>query len=164
MMGAVARLLVLSLAGLIVGLPLGFWRGNQSLGEGAQIMADAYGLGEYEILAALQYKNSTLEYSKQAQLDLLQFMQQMEVANKQSLQKSIDGDRGFAYMRVALLEERGGNMESSRVCFQKAQESFKRRRSNDVHSEEQLRDMIAKYDLTSHYLFPFTLAMRKMMR
>jgi hypothetical protein len=164
MMGTVAKLLALTIAGVIVGLPLGLWRGNRPFDEGAQIMADAYALGEYEILAALQYKQSIPESSKQAQLDLLQFMQQMEVANKQSLQPSIEGDRSFAYMRLALLEEKGGNMESSRVYFQKAQESLKRRRSNDASSEEHLRDMIAKFDSTSHYLLPFMLEVRKRMR
>ncbi len=164
MTGPVARFFLLTVVGMIVGLSLGFWRGNHSFGESAQIMADAHALGEYEILAAIQYKHSTPEFSRQAQLDLLQFMQQMEVAKKRSLQKSIEGDRSFVYMRVGLLEGKRGNTESSKVYFRKAEESLQRRQSSDTHSEEQLRDMIAKYDSTSHYLFPFMLAVRKTMR
>jgi hypothetical protein len=163
MIGPVTRFALLAIAGTILGLPLGYWRAHKSVGEGAQIMSETDALGEYETLASLQYKQSNSEYGKQALIDLLEFMKRMELASKQANQKDIDGDRAFVYLRLALLDEKAGNMESYRNYIQRAQESL-RKRSNEAHSEDQLRDWIVKYDSTAHYLLPFTLTWQRTMR
>lgn len=131
------------------------------MSEGAQSMSEVYALGEYETLASMQYKSATSGEAKQANIELLQFMQEMETSHKRLNQKSIDGDRGFVYMRLALLEQRAGNLDSSRAYIQQAQASFAKRGDKAFSPEKELQGM-AKFDATSHYLLPFMLEARRM--
>ena len=109
----------------------------------------------------MQYKYSGPAERKQANIDLLQFMQEMETSKKRLNQKSIDGDRGFVYMRLALLEEKAGNLESARAYIQQAQASFKKRGDAEFSPDKE-REGMKKFDSTAHYLLPFMLGARRL--
>jgi len=80
-------------------------------------------------------------------------MDEMEVNNTGSIQKEMYLDRGVAYMRLALLEEKSGNISGAKDYVQKAQESLKKRDGNDV-SENKLRELVTKFDSTPTYKLP----------
>lgn len=152
---------------LIIGsLLLGFYVGNvfsqRRFAEGSQILSQVLALKEYETLADLQYKESTPAAGREALLSLLAFMDSMEVEKKPvpSVQRGLDLDRGIVYVRLALLEERGGNKDRAAEYISQAQASLKKTDMKDI-SEGHLRDVVVQFDATTHYLLPYTLAFTK---
>src|SRR5690348_294153 len=124
-MSRIVRYTVLAFAGLIAGLPAGAALGRRTFDKGTSMFSDILALGESETLATLQYKESDLPHSRQALLDLLQFINEMEMNDTHGIQKEIELDRGIAYMRLALLEEKAGNTSEAKDYIRKAQESLK---------------------------------------
>lgn len=152
---------------LIMGsLLLGFYLGNvfsrRRFSEGSGILSQVLALKEYETLVDLQYKESTPAEGKQALQSLLAFMDSMEVEKKPvpSVQRGLDLDRGIVYVRLALLEEREGNKDRGAEYIRQAQASLKKTDMKDV-SENHLRDVVAQFDATTHYLLPYTLTFTK---
>jgi len=152
-MSRAIRYVPLTVAGLIVGSLVGFGLGHRSFDEGTEMLSDILALGEYETLASLQYKETDTPHARQALLGLLEFMDEMEVNNRGRIQKEMYLDRGVAYMRLALLEEKSGNISGAKDYVQKAQESLKKRDGNDV-SENKLRELVTKFDSTPTYKLP----------
>jgi hypothetical protein len=147
------RYLLLTIAGMILGLPLGLGLGHRAFDEGNELFSDVLALSEYETLAGIQYKESDVPHARQALLDLLKFMDGMKANNRLGLQKSMSTDRGIAFMRLALLEEKAGNTSESREYVRKAQEAMKNR-DGSVMSEDRLRELVTKYDNTPTYKLP----------
>lgn len=149
----VIRTALLCLAGLVVGLPFGLALGHRSFDKGTEMLSDILALSEYETLASLQYKESDLPHAKQALLDLLKFMDEMETNNGLGIQKEMDLDRSTALMRLALLEERAGNTSEAREYILNARETLKKRDGNDI-SEDKLRELVMQFDGTPTYKLP----------
>jgi hypothetical protein len=80
-------------------------------------------------------------------------MDEMEANNRHRIQKEMDLDRGIACMRIALLDEKAGNVSEAKDYIRKAQESLKKRGGTDI-SEDNLRDLVAKFDSTPTYKLP----------
>jgi len=139
--------------GLVVGLPLGFGVGHRSFDEGTRTLSDILALGEYETLTSVQYKRADVPHAREALLDLLGFMDRMEANHRAEIQKAIDLDRGVTYMRLALLEEKSGNVQQAQDDIARAQESMKKRDGKDA-SEDKLRAMVTKFDNTPEYRLP----------
>jgi len=154
------RFLALIVVGLAIGAVSGVVHGRRSLGQGSEVLSQSFALAEYETLAKLEYKEADPTHAKQALLDLLAFMDQMEAANRVAIQKSLDLDRGITYMRLAMLEERAGNNDLARGYVGRAQMSFKKRDNSDI-SEDRLRELTLKFDSTSHYELPAVSLLKK---
>lgn len=149
------RFALFVLLGLVVGLPLGFALGHRLYGQRTRTFSDILALAEYETLTSAQYKQSDVTHARDALVDLLKFMDQMETNHRADIQRAIDLDRGVTYMRLALLEEKSGNAQQAEGDIQKAQESMKKRDGTDV-SAEKLRELVMKYDATPQYQLPGT--------
>jgi len=154
------RFLALIVVGLAIGAVSGVVHGRRSLGQGSEVLSQSFALAEYETLASLEYKEADPTHAKQALLDLLAFMDQMEAANRVAIQKSLDLDRGITYMRLAMLEESAGNNDLARGYVGRAQMSFKKRDNSDI-SEDRLRELTLKFDSTSHYELPAVSLLKK---
>jgi len=152
-MNRMIRHTLLAFAGLIASLPAGVALGHRSFDKGTEMFSDILALGESETLASLQYKESDLPHARQALLDLVKFINEMEMNGTHGIQKEIDLDRGIAYMRLALLEEKVGNTSEANDYVLKAQESLKKRDGNEI-SEAKLRELIAQFDRTPTYKLP----------
>lgn len=139
--------------GLAAGLPLGLGVGHRSFDEGTRTLSDILALGEYETLTSMQYKQSDVSHARGALLDLLKFMDQMEANHRAEIQKAIDLDRGVTYMRLAMLEEKSGNVQQARDDIGKAQESMKKRDGKDA-PENKLRELVTKFDSTPQCKLP----------
>ena len=150
-MKSAIRYVVLVVVGLISGLPLGIRLGHRSFDRGNEIFSDVLAFSEYETLAGIQYKESDIPHAKLALLDLLKFMDEMKTNNRLELQRSAELDRGFAYMRLAFLEERAGNTSAS--VIHKAQVVLGERDGSE-QSEEHLREQLTRYDKTPTYKLP----------
>lgn len=147
------RYAVLTLGGLILGLAIGFGIGQRSFSVGLEEFSDILALGEYETLASLQYREANPSQAKQALLDVLKFMDAMEANNRRVIQKQIDLDRGVAWMRVAILEEKAGNTLEAKKYARLARASLRGDDGNDM-SEDRLRDLVTKFDSTPTYKLP----------
>ena len=154
------RFLALIVVGLAIGAVSGVVHGRRSLGQGSEVLSQSFALAEYETLASLEYKEADPTHAKQALLDLLAFMDQMEATNRVAIQKSLDLDRGITYMRLAMLEESAGNNDLARGYVGRAQMSFKKRDNSDI-SEDRLRELTLKFDSTSHYELPAVSLLKK---
>jgi hypothetical protein len=148
------------LVSALVGAPLGYLLGHRSMGEGSKIFSHVYALGEYETLAGLQYKEARSPQGRQALLNLLDFMKHLETHQTNTTGTTIELDRDIAYARLALLEEREGNRDSSQTYMQKALEGMARR-SKTEYSEAHLRDQVSKLDSKYHYAFPGVFSFRQ---
>jgi len=160
-MKPIFRYILLTLAGVLVGFWFGHAWSKRTVGEGSKMMSQFLALKEYEVLTSLQYKESDPQRGREALLDLLSFMRRMETEEKLSaeIQRGVNLDRGITYMRLAVLDERAGNRESSKQFIRQAQASMKLEDASENH----LREVVAKFDSTSHYMLPYVLIFRARM-
>jgi hypothetical protein len=145
-----AKYCLLVFAGALVGLPSGYLYAYRELHDGAEFLSQTLALSQYETLANLQYKQSDPLHGKLAQLDLLNFMQQLEAKQKIAVPRALDYDRATALMRLALLEEKAGNRQQAEEYILKAQRSLNEA-DHKWYSEEKVRKFIAKADSESQY-------------
>lgn len=148
------RFTLLAVGGLVAGVPIGFGLGHRSFSTGLEMFSDVLALGEYETLTTLQYRESNGPQAKQALLDLLKFMDDMEANHKRAIEKQMALDRGIALMRLALLEEKAGNLSEAKDCIKRAQETLKQRDGSSYVSEDRLRELVTKFDATPTYKLP----------
>ena len=142
-MKRIAKYGMLVLAAMLVGFPLGYFYSQRTVGKGSNILSQTYALSEYETLANLQYKQADPLHASRAQLDLLNFMQQLQAKQKIDIPRALDYDRARVIMRLALLEENAGNKEKSKQYILEAQESLKDA-DHKTYSEEQLRTFVRR--------------------
>lgn len=77
-----------------------------------------------------------------------------------SMQRGLELDRGIAYVRLALLEDREGKKDRSEEYIRGAQACLKKTDMKDL-SEGHLRDVVSQLDATTHYMLPYTLTFTK---
>ena len=151
---------------IVASVLFGFYAGRAWIrrrpSEGPRILSQALALKEYETLADLQYKESNPAQGEQALLGLLAFMDKMEAEKEPvpSMQRGLDLDRGIAYVRLALLEDREGNKDQSHEYIRRAQACLKKTDMKDL-SEGHLREVVNQLDATTHYMLPYTLTFAK---
>lgn len=155
-------LALLIVGGLVVGLLVGFVLGQRSFNSGIGMFSDVLALGEFETLTSLEFKEAAEPQAKQALLDLIQFMDDMETNGRSAIQREIELDRSIVYMRLALLEEKTGNLSESKNYVARAQETLKKRDGSSM-PEDKLRDLAAKFDRTPTYKLPGVLILSKNM-
>jgi hypothetical protein len=150
------------LASLLLGFYLGHVWAQRRFNEGARILSQFLALKEYEVLADLQYKESTAIEGKQSLLGLLAFMDKIEKERGVApfMQQGLYLDRGNAYVRLAFLEENEGNKARSEEYIRQAQVVLRKTNMNDT-SEGHLREVVTKLDATTHYMLPYVLTFAK---
>lgn len=149
-MKRLAKYALLTLAGVLMGFPLGFWHAQRTVGVGAKILSQSLALSEYETLANLQYKQADPEHGTEAQRDLLSFMRQLQATQEVAVSQELDFDQAKVLMRLALLEEQGGYSEGFQRYLHEAQESL-HHSTHCSFSEKQMREFIAQADADSRH-------------
>jgi hypothetical protein len=145
-----AKYALLMLAALFVGFPLGYWYAQNSMGNGAAIFSQTLALSQYETLAELQYKEADTAHGAQAQLDLVNFMNQLEASQKIAVPRAFDYDRARALMRLALLAEQAGNEPAFQQYLRDAQASLDDA-DKKWYSEKAMRTFVTVADARSQY-------------
>ena len=141
-MKRVAKCFLLMLAASFAGFPLGYWHARSSMGNGAEILSQTLALSQYETLADLQYRQADAAHGAQAQLDLLNFMQQLEARQKIAMPRAFDYDRARVLMRLAVLAEQAGNDQAFQQYLHDAQKSLDNA-DHKWYSEKAMRAFIA---------------------
>jgi hypothetical protein len=149
-MKRVAKYALFTLAGVLIGFPLGFRHAQRTVGEGGRILSQTLALTEYETLANLQYKQADPAHGTEAQLDLLSFMQQVQATQEIAMPRSMDYDQAQALMRLALLDEQAGYSEGFQRYLRRAQEALNHS-DHRWYSEKQMREFVAHADQESQY-------------
>jgi hypothetical protein len=144
-MNRIAKYGLLTLAAALAGFPLGYRHAQTTIGVGANLASQFLALSQYKALANLQYKEADEPHGTQAQLDLVNFMQQLEARQEIVDRQRFDYDRARALMHLALRAQQNGNDEEFQSYLHDAQKSL-----DDVDqkwpSEETMRTFIAAAD------------------
>ncbi|MFZ0276650.1 MAG: hypothetical protein WA254_19480 [Candidatus Sulfotelmatobacter sp.] len=131
---------------ILIGLALGAVGGavyaRQRLDKNSKYLSQWLAISEYENLAGLEYKHADTDHAKKAQQDLLTFMDYAEANRLATDKRTLEIDRGLTYMRLALLDEKSGDLEASRAHIAAAAKTLQL----DDTSEAHLRQIIAKMD------------------
>jgi hypothetical protein len=130
------------LIGLVLGVVGGAVYARQRLDKNSKYLSQWLAISEYENLAGLQYKHADRDHARKAQLDLLTFMDYAEANQLATDKKTLEIDRGLTYMRLAVLDDKSGDLEASRRHISAAAKTLQ----IDDTSETHLRQIIAKMD------------------
>jgi hypothetical protein len=143
--GQAKALLPWILIGLALGGVGGAIHAHRTLNKNSQILSQIAAVSEYQNLALLQYKYADTDHARQSMQDLLSFMDHVEASHLLADKEVLEFDRSLTYMRLALLDEKSGDLEASRKDFAAAAESSEKLRNGDA-SEVHLRQIIAQLD------------------
>jgi len=108
-------------------------------------MSQTLALSEYENLALLQYKYSSLDHARQSLHDLLNFMARTEASQLAPDKAVLEGDRSLTFTRLALLDEKSGDLDAFHRNIAAAAECSKRIGNKDT-SEERMRQVATRLD------------------
>jgi hypothetical protein len=130
------------LVGLALGIVGGVFRAHQTVNKTSKYLSQLMAVSEYENLALLQYKHADTDRARQSMQDLLSFMDQVDASQLAEDKRTLEFDRSLTYMRLALLDEKSGDMESSRKHIAAAEESIRITDPSETH----LRQIVARLD------------------
>ena len=117
---------------------------------GAAIFSQTLALSQYETLADLEYKQADPAHGNQAQLDLVNFMNQLEARQRIAVPRAFDYDRARALMRLALLAEQAGDDPAFQQYLHDAQASLDDA-DKKWYSEKAMRKFVTVEDTRSQY-------------
>jgi hypothetical protein len=138
-------LLYLIFVGLAIGGLAGATLANRVVNRNAQSISQTLAVSEYQNMALLQYKYADLDHARQSMQDLLSFMEQVEQSGLGVDRVALDFDRSLTYMRLALLDEKTGDIEASEKHIAVAAECSKKLGNKDP-SEAHLRQIVTRLD------------------
>jgi hypothetical protein len=133
------------LIGLMIGGGSGAISAHHRLNRNFKMLSQMMAVSEYQNLALLQYKYADLYHARQSMQDLLSFMNQVEKSGLAVDKGAFEFDRSLAYMRLALLDEKSGDVEASRKHIAEAADCSTRIGNKDA-SEANLRQVATKLD------------------
>jgi hypothetical protein len=113
------------IVGLGVGVSVGVVHARRTVGVGLRLLSQDAAGGEYAQLAHLQYRYADELHARAALLDFINFAQQMRDTGKVEDRKTLDLDVAHAYMRLAGLDRRGGNMDGYQSNVSHAQDALR---------------------------------------
>jgi len=135
--------LVWILSGLGLGLVLGFVAGvfqtHRRLCDSSRLLFQLTAVSEYKSLALLEYKHADTAHALSAMQDLVSFMDRVGRSHLIVNQPILEFDRSVTYTRLALLDEKSGDMEGYRQHIAFAAQCAKRVGETDT-SEAHLRE------------------------
>jgi hypothetical protein len=112
------------IVGLGVGISVGIAYARRTVGLGLKLLSQQAAGGEYAQLAHLQYRYADASHARAALLDFINFAQQMKDTGKVVDSKTLNLDVAHAYMRLAGLDRRAGNMDGYQSNVSHAQEAL----------------------------------------
>jgi uncharacterized protein YggL (DUF469 family) len=134
---------------VLVGLALGAVGGaicaHQAVNKRSRYLSQIMAVSEYQNLALLQYKHADTIHGKQSLQDLLAFMDRVEASRLSGSQDVLDFDRCLTYIRLALLDEKSGDVGAYQKDIAAAANCSKKLNNKDT-SEAHLREVITKLD------------------
>jgi hypothetical protein len=114
---------IVVLLGLLAGTSAG-WHFGRLITDGRLVWQEMFAAAEYGQLASFQYEQADPERGRQALLSFADFVQSLSKLPSAKDDRAIHFDCGFAYMRLAALEDRSGNTGLSHLYALRAREEF----------------------------------------
>jgi len=93
--------------------------------------------------ALQQFESADNEHARQAVLLQIRTLEQLQQTTSDP---GSDGQLGFAYTRLAMIEEASGHAEAERSALDRARLWFKRAHPRDELTDEQLKDGLKRWD------------------
>jgi hypothetical protein len=143
----IARLVfqvVAFLVGLGAGISVGAARTSRAVRDGARWMSATASVGTYAALAHLQYRYADEPHARTALSDFVNFAQQAKASGKISDGRAFALDVAHAYMRLAGLDRRAGNMEGYRTNLSHAQEVLREFGARDNLVEDNIEQFLGQ--------------------
>lgn len=127
------------IVGLIAGILVGALYARQTIGTSSNWMSQWAAVGTYAELTNLQYRYADEAHARAALSDFVNFAEQLKAKGTISDPKSFGLDVALAYMRLAMLDRRAGNMEGYQANLSRAQDALKAAGSQHTSVEEMER-------------------------
>lgn len=119
------RWVVPLILGLGVGASVGVIYARRTIGWSSDAISQWAAGSQYSGLAGLQYRYADKHHAREALSDFISFTQQMRDTGKVADPKTLETEVALAYMRLAALDRRGGNMEGYQSNVSRAQEALR---------------------------------------
>ncbi len=136
-----ATLVVAAMLGLVSGAAVGYKQGSWS----SSGMEEAY-LMTGDVLskfAGQQLRHADTDHARRAVMIEIKFL---ELASKARTARDYDGSLGFAYTRLALVEQAAGRPEAEHAALDQAKAYFKRNYPQHEPTDEQMKELVKKID------------------
>lgn len=130
--------------GLGAGISIGVVYSRRTISLSNERMSQWAAVGTYAALAHLQYRYADEQHARTALSDFLSFAQQAKTAGKISDGKAFSLDVAHAYMRLAGLDRRDGNMEGYRENLSRAQEVLREFGARDNLAEDNIERFLSQ--------------------
>lgn len=143
----IARLLfqlVAFIVGLGVGISVGAAHASRTVRDSARWMSATASVETYAALAHLQYRYADEQHARTALSDFVSFAQQAKTSGKVSDGRAFSLDVAHAYMRLAGLDRREGNMEGYRANLSRAQEVLREFGARDNLVEDNIERFLSQ--------------------
>lgn len=127
--------------GLLIGTLVG-WHYGRNVTQGLLVWEEGFASAGYSQLASLQYEEADAQHGREALLSFTDFAKTLGHLPSAQGDRALLFDSGFAYMRLAALEELAGNDGLSHEYMLKAQEAF--RNGGHTYSEDDLKKKISE--------------------
>ncbi len=127
--------------GLAVGAGFGYSEATD-LSESSQSVEPSIASSVVSDYAARQFRNADPDHARQAVQLEISIRKRLRAATQDSGE---DGHVGFAYVRLAVIEDAAGNEEAGRQAMAEARTWFKPR-PGQPPSDDQLKDVLKKLD------------------
>lgn len=127
--------------GLAVGAGFGYSEATD-LSESRQSVEPIIARSVVSDYAARQFRNADSDHAREAVQLEISVRRRLRAATQDP---SEDGHVGFAYVRLALIEDAAGNQEAGRQAMAEARTWFKPRPGQSL-SDDQLKDVLKKLD------------------
>jgi hypothetical protein len=108
------------LAGLLLGGVSGAIYAHGRLVTSSKYLSQWLAISEYDNLALLQYKYANADHARQSLQDLINFMDRTEADHLAPDEQALGIDRALTYMRLALLDEKVGDVKAARAHIAEA--------------------------------------------
>lgn len=108
-----------------VGAVVGVKYARHTVGSSEARMSQWAAVGDHAALAHLQYRYADEAHARAAEPDFVSFAQQAKTSGKVSDGKTFSLDVAYAYVRLAGLDRRDGNMEGYKANRSRAKEAVR---------------------------------------
>src|SRR5213080_506225 len=125
--------------GLIAGISVGVLYARQTIGTSSNWMSQWAAVGTYAELTNLQYQYADEAHARAALSDFVKFAEQLRAKGTISDPKTFGFDVALAYMRLAMLDRRAGNMDGYQANLSSAQDALKAAGSEHTSADEMER-------------------------
>ena len=133
---------VAAIVGFVLGTVCGCYKGAEASGfmQSAAVISIPSVFSDF---ALQQFEHADSAHARQAVLLEIKILEQLERAAPDS---SSEGLLGFAYTRLAMIEETAGQKEAERRALDEAKVRFNRNRPQEKLTDEQMKSALKRWD------------------